>query len=321
MYDLEGMENVREIDIAMTPFGSPSAPFTVGTLHGVDVAFLARHAPGHTILPEEIPSRANIYAFKMLGVKWIISVSACGSLKEEFEPGHLVVPDGLFDRTSGRDDTFFGKGAVAHVSLADPFCPVLSKVLFEAMSEAVRGTDKKVHMGGALVSINGPRFSTRTESKVFRKWGLELINMTTVPEFALAREAEIGYASAAQPLRQTIVFLTNVFLRCVVNHSMLTVFINLAHPLSNEGCIACLKSRVMMVAFLPVHVCPSCRYAVLNHVTDYDCWRESEKAVTVQEVIATMQGNVTAAKASVSNAIAALASNEELVSPAWVRAA
>lgn len=196
MYDLEGMENVREIDIAMTPFGSPSAPFTVGTLHGVDVAFLARHAPGHTILPEEIPSRANIYAFKMLGVKWIISVSACGSLKEEFEPGHLVVPDGLFDRTSGREGTFFGKGAVAHVSLADPFCPVLSKVLFDAVSEAVRGTDKKVHMGGALVSINGPRFSTRTESKVFRKWGLELINMTTVPEFALAREAEIGYASS-----------------------------------------------------------------------------------------------------------------------------
>ena len=123
MYDLKSLEDCQEVDIALTPFGSPSAPFTIGKLHGVNVAFLARHGESHTILPQEVPSRANIYAFKMLGVKWLIGVSACGSLNEKFAPGHLAVPDGLFDRTTGRDQTFFGKGAVAHVSLADPFCP------------------------------------------------------------------------------------------------------------------------------------------------------------------------------------------------------
>ena len=196
MYEMEGMDDVHEVDIAMTPFGSPSSAFVVGTLHGVQVAFLARHAAGHTILPEELPSRANIFAMKLLGVKWIISVSACGSLKEEIEPGHIAIPDGLFDRTSGRPQTFFGNGVVAHVSLADPFCPVLSKVLHAAVAEAIDGTDKKVHEGGALVSINGPRFSTRTESKVFRSWGLDLVNMTTFPEAPLAREAEIAYVRA-----------------------------------------------------------------------------------------------------------------------------
>ena len=205
MYDISILEDVREIDIALTPFGCPSAPFSVGTYHGVNIAFLARHAPGHTILPEELPSRANIYAFKQLGVKWLISVSACGSLKEEFEPGHLVVPDGLFDRTSGRPQTFFGQGAVAHISLADPFCPVLSKVLHAAATKATADTDKKVHMGGSLVSINGPRFSTKTESRIFRQWGLDLVNMTTVPEAQLAREAEIGCgANQSYPINSLI---------------------------------------------------------------------------------------------------------------------
>jgi 5'-methylthioadenosine phosphorylase len=218
MYEFDGLEDVREIDIAMTPFGCPSAAFTLGTLHGVNVAFLTRHGIGHTILPHELPSRANIYAFKQLGVKWLISVSACGSLREEIAPGHLAIPEGLYDHTSGRDGTFFGNGAVAHVSLANPFCPVLSKVLLTATTMAVDGTEKKVHFGGQLITINGPRFSTKTESRIYRQQGLDLINMTTAPEAALAMEAEIGcvWKSSGSRRRRGVVGVVVVVVAVVV---------------------------------------------------------------------------------------------------------
>ena len=220
MYSLEGLENVHSVTVDHTPFGKPSAAFTVGSLYGVNIAFLARHGAGHVLLPSELPFRANIYAFKQLGVKYLISVSACGSLREQLKPGDVAVPNGLFDRTSGRDQTFFGNGAVAHISLAEPFCPVLSQIIYDAAvkavdeenaatsdqstkdkndqtssssssSSSVSPSQRNVHLGGDLVSINGPRFSTKTESNIFRKWGLDLINMTTVPEAQLAREAEI----------------------------------------------------------------------------------------------------------------------------------
>jgi 5'-methylthioadenosine phosphorylase len=178
-----------------------------------------------------------------MGVKWIISVSACGSLNEKFAPGHLAIPDGLLDRTSGRPLTFFGEGCVAHTSLADPFCPVLSDVLHDAC----KTTGKTVHMGGNLVVISGPRFSTKTESKLFQSWGMDLINMTTVPEAQLAVEAQIGYG-------------------------------------------------------------------VINCVTDYDCWRESEEPVSVPEVLKTMAGNSAASKEAIKEAVVALKGKE---SPKW----
>ena len=245
MYQIDGLENVKKVKVS-TPFGDPSGDYVTGTLDGHSIVFLARHGPGHTILPQDLNSRANIYGFKSLGVKWLISVSACGSLKEEYAPGDIVIPDGLFDRTSGRQGTFFGNGCVAHVSIADPYCKTLSKILYEAAKK----TGKKVHAGGALVTINGPRFSTRTESNIFRQWGLSLVNMTTVPEAQLAAEAEIAYA-------------------------------------------------------------------VMNHVTDYDCWRPHESHVTVETVVKTLMGNVDAARQAIRNAASMISKGEGLQSESW----
>ncbi|HBX69177.1 MAG TPA: S-methyl-5'-thioadenosine phosphorylase [Chloroflexi bacterium] len=192
LYGMPGLENTQEFDFN-TPFGKPSAPIAVGELEGYPVAFLARHGLGHHISPSEINYRANIYALKSLGVEWIVSVSACGSLREEYAPGDLVVPDGLFDFTKGRARTFFEGGMVAHVGVADPFCPALSREVFEA----VKATGAKVHKGGAFITIEGPRFSTKAESNTFRAWGMSLIGMTTSPEAFLAREAEMCYAVMA----------------------------------------------------------------------------------------------------------------------------
>lgn len=192
LYEMDGLTDVTEVDVN-TPFGKPSDSIVVGTLEGKRVAFLPRHGRGHRILPSELPSRANIYALKSLGVKWVISVSACGSLREDLAPGHIVIPDGLFDRTRGRPLTFFGDGAVGHISFADPFCPVLSDALYEAVAQ----TGATVHRGGDFVVIEGPRFSTKTESKLFRSWGMDIIGMTTIPEAQLAREAELAYAVMA----------------------------------------------------------------------------------------------------------------------------
>ena len=191
LYGLD-LDNVREVTVS-TPFGDPSGPVTTGELLGVPVAFLARHGKGHHISPTEVPSKANIYAFKQLGVERIISVSAVGSLKQAIAPLDMVVPDQLIDRTRLRESTFFGNGLVAHIPMAEPFCPELSAILNTAATDA----GATVHRGGALVVIEGPAFSTRAESFLYRSWDASIIGMTALPEAKLAREAEICYAVLA----------------------------------------------------------------------------------------------------------------------------
>lgn len=192
LYSMPGLQGTRDYKLD-TPFGKTSAPIVVGTLEGVRVAFLARHGIGHHITPSEVPYRANIYALKSLGVQRIISISACGSLKEELAPGHIVIPDQIYDNTHGRARTFFGEGLVAHVSVADPFCPDTSNQL----ESAVRQAGGTVHRGGSFITIEGPRFSTKAESNTYRSWGMSIIGMTASPEAFLAREAEICYATMA----------------------------------------------------------------------------------------------------------------------------
>ena len=192
LYNMQGLESTQEFDLE-TPFGKPSAPIVVGILEGQPVAFLARHGVGHILSPSEINYRANIFALKFLGIERIVSVSAVGSLREDYAPGNLVIPDGLFDNTKGRQRTFFEGGLVAHISPADPFCTVFSEQLFHA----ARNTGATVHKGGSFITIEGPRFSTKSESNIYRGWGLSIIGMTTSPEAFLAREAEICYAVMA----------------------------------------------------------------------------------------------------------------------------
>lgn len=191
-YQIPGLENKEEVSIE-TPFGAPSDDFLIGELAGKRVAFLARHNRKHNILPSELNFRANIYAFKKLGVKYLISGSAVGSLKEEYAPRHFVFPDQFIDRTRHRVDTFFGEGVVAHVGFGDPICPYLRKVLFDAASS----TGVTTHMGGTYVNMEGPQFSTRAESFLYRSWGADIIGMTNLQEAKLAREAEIAYATIA----------------------------------------------------------------------------------------------------------------------------
>ena len=233
LYQMEGLRDVETMTLD-TPFGKPSDDIVVGSLHGRRVAFLPRHGQGHTLAPNEVPYRANILALKMLGAKYIVSISACGSLREDYEPGHIVIPDQLFDFTRARERSFFGDGLVAHVSVADPFSPELSAALGKAVQQ-VGGT---VHDSGTFITIEGPRFSSRGESNTYRQWGMSIIGMTTSPEAFLAVEAEIAYA-------------------------------------------------------------------VMAHVTDYDVWHESEKPVTVEMVMRTLQRNTEVAK----KAIAALVAN------------
>jgi 5'-methylthioadenosine phosphorylase len=192
LYRLPALTNVSELEIE-TPYGSPSAPIVVGELNGKSVAFLARHGIGHRFSPSEVNYRANIYAMKKIGVERIVSVSACGSLREDYEPGDIVIPDQLFDFTKNRSRTFFGEGLVAHIGVADPFCPVTGSMIAECVSQA----GGKVHDGGAFITIEGPRFSTRAESNTFRAWGMSIIGMTTSPEAFLAREAELCYSVMA----------------------------------------------------------------------------------------------------------------------------
>ena len=192
LYEMQGFKDTREYN-PDTPFGKPSAPIITGTLEGKRVAFLARHGIGHHITPGEVPYCANIYALKSLGVERIISVSACGSLKETFDPGHIVIPDQVYDHTQNRARSFFGDGLVAHVSVADPFCANLS----DQLESAIRSAGGVVHRGGTFITIEGPRFSTRAESNTYRSMGMSIIGMTAAPEAFLAREAEICYATMA----------------------------------------------------------------------------------------------------------------------------
>ncbi len=192
LYGMEGLSDVKELKVA-TPFGDPSDVITLGTHGGKRVAFLPRHGRGHRLMPSEVPYRANIFALKSLGVQWIISVSACGSLRDEYAPRDIVIPDQTYDHTKGRTSTFFGNGAVAHVGFAEPFCSTLSGILYDAVKEA----GGRVHQGGNYITIEGPLFSSKAESLTYRQWGMDLIGMTNMPEARLAREAEICYATMA----------------------------------------------------------------------------------------------------------------------------
>jgi 5'-methylthioadenosine phosphorylase len=192
LYQMDGLTDIDERQVG-TPFGDPSDALIVGTLSGMRVAFLPRHARGHRLTPSEVPYRANIYALKSLGVQYVISVSACGSLREHLHPGEVVIPHQLLDFAKKREVTFFGRGLVAHVGVADPFCSRLSGLLAEATA-AAGGT---VHRGGRFITIEGPRFSTKGESHLYRAWGMDIIGMTTSPEAFLACEAEMCYAVMA----------------------------------------------------------------------------------------------------------------------------
>ncbi len=190
LYAMEGLKVIEERRIE-TPFGDPSEAYVIGELEGRRIAFLPRHGRGHRLLPTELNYRANIFGMKLLGVEQIVSVSAVGSLKIEYKPTDIVVPDQFFDRTRHRADTFFGDGLVAHVSLAKPVCPRL----IDPFCAAARSAGATVHRGGTYVNMEGPQFSTRAESEVYRSWGMDIIGMTNLTEARLAREAEICYAS------------------------------------------------------------------------------------------------------------------------------
>lgn len=192
IYEMPGLKRVRRTRVT-TPFGKPSDEFVLGEMDGRAVAFLARHGRGHVLLPGELNFRANIYAFKKLGVTRILSLSAVGSLREDFKPMDMVIPDQFFDRTRSRVSTFFGNGLVAHISFADPFCPTVQDTLAQACQTA----RVSLHRGGAYLCMEGPAFSTRAESNTYRAWGMDVIGMTNLQEAKLAREAEICYATLA----------------------------------------------------------------------------------------------------------------------------
>ncbi|MDD5127171.1 MAG: S-methyl-5'-thioadenosine phosphorylase [Dehalococcoidales bacterium] len=192
LYDIEGITDVQEVNME-TPFGKPSDTIVVGKLAGTGVAFLPRHGRGHRIPPTDVPYRANIYALKSLGVEYIIGINSVGSFKEEIAPGHLLIPNQLIDRTRSRVSTFFREDIVAHIAFAEPFCAVLSQTLYQAARDA----GATVHRRGTYVVMEGPAFSTRAESKLYRSWGADVIGMTALPEAKLAREAEICYAIIA----------------------------------------------------------------------------------------------------------------------------
>src|SRR5438270_1758576 len=192
LYDMDELAD-REERRVITPFGEPSGPYVLGTLRGKRVAFLARHGAGHRILPSELNFRANIYGFKVLGVERILSASAVGSLKQEYKPLDIVVPDQFFDRTKGRISTFFGRGIVAHVAFAHPLCGELSAIAADSAAQV----GATVHRGGTYVNMEGPQFSTLAESRLYRSWGMDVIGMTNLQEAKLAREAEICYATLA----------------------------------------------------------------------------------------------------------------------------
>ena len=192
LYDMADVTDRREASLT-TPFGEPSGPYVLGTLRGKRVAFLARHGAGHRVLPSELNFRANIFGMKLLGVEYILSASAVGSLREEYKPLDIVIPDQFFDRTRGRISTFFGGGLAAHVGFAHPFCRILSDIAFNSGTQA----GATMHKGGTYVCMEGPQFSTLAESKLYRSWGMDIIGMTNLQEAKLAREAEICYSTIA----------------------------------------------------------------------------------------------------------------------------
>ncbi len=250
LYDLDGLSNRCEVTID-TPFGPPSDEIVLGKIGGTNVAFLPRHGRGHRISPTEVPVRANIFALKTLGVERIVSISAVGSLKEEIRPLDIVVPDQIIDRTKSRVATFFGDGLVVHVGLAEPFCADLSELLAAAASE-YGGT---VHSGGTYLVIEGPQFSTRAESELYRSWGAGVIGMTALPEAKLAREAEICYAIMA------LVTDYDVWHQSEVDVSVGLVVANLVKNVeTSKSAIASLATR------LPSHLGCECGSALKDAI-------------------------------------------------------
>jgi 5'-methylthioadenosine phosphorylase len=231
LYAVKDLQAIEEVSVA-TPFGEPSDAVLIGRWNGVTVAFLPRHGRGHRIIPSHINARANIFAMKTLGVEWLISVSAVGSMREEIAPGEVVIPDQFFDRTVARPATFFQDGIAAHISFAEPVCAELSGVLHAA---AVRA-GARVYRGGTYLCIEGPQFSTKAESRIYRQWGVDVIGMTNLPEAKLAREAEMSYATLA-------------------------------------------------------------------FVTDYDCWHETEAAVSVETIVHILQQNAAMAQRIIGEAL------------------
>ncbi len=243
VYNIEGLENAVKTEVD-TPFGKPSDSILQGTLNGCEVFFLPRHARGHRLLPSEINHKANVYAFKELGVEWVVSVSAVGSLREEFRPRDLVLPDQYYDRTKGSlDHTFFGHGLVAHIAFGEPTCSVLRERIAETGRKVVQAAglspEPRIHVGGVYVNMEGPAFSTKAESNIYRQLGCDIIGMTSLPEAKLCREAEICYQAMAM-------------------------------------------------------------------VTDYDCWREEEEAVSVDRVIEHLLANTELAKSILKELIPSL---------------
>ena len=196
LYEIEGLTSTEWVHLE-TPFGSPSDDYLVGRLGDARMVFLPRHGRGHRIAPHEINYRANVYGMKQLGVEWLISVSAVGSMREEIRPGHIVIPDQFFDRTKGRAATFFGDGCVGHVGFADPVCGTLAGVVYDVAARECDLAGSRAHRGGTYVVMEGPQFSTRAESRIYRQWGVDVIGMTNLPEAKLAREAQICYATVA----------------------------------------------------------------------------------------------------------------------------
>jgi 5'-methylthioadenosine phosphorylase len=231
LYGVKDLQPIEEVCLS-TPFGAPSDAVMIGRWNGVTVAFLPRHGRGHRIMPSHINARANIFALKTLGVEWLISVSAVGSMREAIVPGEVVIPDQFFDRTVARPSTFFEDGIAAHISLAEPVCAELSGILHAAAERA----GARVHHGGTYLCIEGPQFSTKAESRIYRQWGVDVIGMTNIPEAKLAREAEMSYATLAL-------------------------------------------------------------------VTDYDCWHETEEAVSVETIVRILQQNVAMAQRIIGEAL------------------
>ncbi len=251
LYDLEGMTDVHYIEVD-TPFGKPSDAIVVGSLVGIRVAFLPRHGRGHRLNPTSIPARANIYALKTLGVQRLISVSAVGSLREEFPPLDLVIPDQLIDRTRQRANTFFDEGIVAHIGFAEPFCPEAGAVIAAAAQEI----EVAAHSGGTMVVMEGPAFSTKAESFMYRSWGAHIIGMTALPEAKLAREAEMCYATmawitdydcwreAAEPVTVAMV-VQNLLKNVAASKEMLRRVIPRLGAPTNCSCSAALKDAII----------------------------------------------------------------------------
>ncbi|MCO1334376.1 S-methyl-5'-thioadenosine phosphorylase [Microbulbifer sp. OS29] len=196
LYDIQGLTEVEEVQVD-TPFGNTSDPIVCGKLQGIPVAFLARHGRGHRLIPSQVPYRANIHALRQLGVRYILSLSAVGSLQEEVRPLDMVIPDQFIDMTRKRESTFFGDGAVAHVSMADPVCATVAESLARAFDATQEGELVQLHQGGSYICIEGPQFSTRAESHWYRSMGASVVGMTNMPEAKLAREAQIAYATLA----------------------------------------------------------------------------------------------------------------------------